>query len=286
MINEMKYRYTEIGIRNVMMAEDLSDPCIETVVHPALTPLLEKLAAVRPTWKFIGHTRALRSEGPRFAFRFRVYDGQEELGEVATEYRGEGQAFRIDNPRLQAKRVRGYATYTKDLNKAFKLVIKSFGSKTSNERLTEAAEKAEEAVKRAAVYRRSLSSHAYFHLQDAIRDFALDNWEVFADVAKAKGVVATALEEFPTLYEDYAAAKVMEEAFDDKRGTLVYVRGSEYFLRTGGEVKLATSEELPDHVRRAVGMLKLSEDGQFIPNMGVRAKEDVFYVVPAAGEVK
>jgi hypothetical protein len=45
-------------------------------------------------------------------------------------------------------------------------------------------------------------------------------------------------------------------------------------------VEVKTSEELPDYVRRGVGMLKLVEEKHAITNIGVRVNEITFALIP------
>ena len=47
-----------------------------------------------------------------------------------------------------------------------------------------------------------------------------------------------------------------------------------------GRVEVKTSEELPDFVRRGVGMLKLVEPRHAISNVGVRVDDTTFVVIP------
>jgi len=50
----------------------------------------------------------------------------------------------------------------------------------------------------------------------------------------------------------------------------------------GGEVKIFTSEQLPDSIRRGVGMLKLVEDSQIIEGVGLKVNANTFFIPDAA----
>jgi hypothetical protein len=62
----------------------------------------------------------------------------------------------------------------------------------------------------------------------------------------------------------------------------VMLRGDKYVLhRNNMPIFALTSEYLPEQVRRAIGLLKLIDDGQFVRDVGYRHKADQFLVVYA-----
>jgi hypothetical protein len=62
----------------------------------------------------------------------------------------------------------------------------------------------------------------------------------------------------------------------------VMLRGDKYVLhRSNMSVFALSSEYLPEPVRRAIGLLKLVEDGQFVRDVGYRHKADQFLVIYA-----
>jgi len=76
----------------------------------------------------------------------------------------------------------------------------------------------------------------------------------------------------------------MKKAFENNEGVVVVLMGEEYLLRTpkemGHEPLVYTSATLPTYVRAGVGMLKLVANGQAVINIGHRATESSFYILP------
>jgi hypothetical protein len=50
--------------------------------------------------------------------------------------------------------------------------------------------------------------------------------------------------------------------------------------KEGEEPKIMASENLPDYIRKAVGMLKLVEKNQIIGGIGLKVSDDTFIVLP------
>jgi hypothetical protein len=60
----------------------------------------------------------------------------------------------------------------------------------------------------------------------------------------------------------------------------VMLRDDKYVLhRNNMSIFALTSERLPEPVRKAIGLLKLVEDGQFVRDVGYRYKADQFLVI-------
>jgi hypothetical protein len=73
----------------------------------------------------------------------------------------------------------------------------------------------------------------------------------------------------------------MQEALRLGDAYIVFIDGVNYSIQKGKDpLEIKASEELPDFMRRAVGLLKLVEDNQVIDGVGVRASETTFLVMP------
>jgi hypothetical protein len=61
---------------------------------------------------------------------------------------------------------------------------------------------------------------------------------------------------------------------------LVLLDGMDYAIQKGNDAPtIKASEQLPDYMRRAVGLLKLVEDNQVIHGVGYRANANTFMVI-------
>ena len=117
-------------------------------------------------------------------------------------------------------------------------------------------------------------------LRSPALSFALENWETFKKHAAAHGTNATVLDNFHEVEAMQIQAEKLSDSRKNGKHTIVMLRGSDYIMqRDDGEVKVVQSDDLTPHMKRAIGMLKLAEDGTFIPGMGVRGNANAFYIL-------
>lgn len=281
MINEMTHDYPSIGLPNVVFGVKKGDQLQPTVVHPFMDGLIVKLAKARPKWKLVGEQRAVRSDGPWWAHKFRVFEGNEELGVIDRGWQGGNDVFEFDNARLAAGRQRGYISRTKDMSKAFKAIIKSFGTKTVDERMASAIAMARERTSNIFGRKRSLFLTNSNELAGSTRLFLRKNYEAFAAFAKANGAPGIAVDNFPEVHQAYVDTLHIADVSQAGQGSVVLLNGSEYVVRTAdGNKAILTSDELTPHMKRCIGMLKLVNVEQHVANVGVRVADDVMFIMP------
>lgn len=277
-MDELKFTYTPLGLPNIVMEEARNNEPKPTTIHPTIAGLMKRLAKAKPKWTFVGIRRDINLH----ATRFTVYENREVLGTVWRDYNyntsSEGIAF--DNTRLRAVRQRGDATRTKDMNRAFKVITKTFGAKTTSELLTEGIKEAAEAAMTVANTVERQLMVARHRLMDKAMEFAQANWEAFENFALGEGVQRAMLDQLPEAEAAFKDAKPLAAAIHLKNGITVVLRGNEYITNQAGEAKVLAQDQLSPHLKRCVGMLKLAEDKQFIPGMGVRVNATTFYVIP------
>lgn len=280
MIDEFKYQYVPIGLPNVVQEyERDAQPAMGLHVDEFLWALIGRLAKVRPNWRFVArHTMPPVHNTVK---RFTIYEGHEELGWVRKSWSGNhGDRYEYDCRRMNDARQRGYATATKNVSKAFKDITKSFGAKTIMELLQEARSWALQSA--AAAVNRSVQEYTNYvsSLRSPALSFALENWETFKKHAAAHGTNATVLDNFHEVEAMQIQAEKLSDSRKNGKHTIVMLRGSDYIMqRDDGEVKVVQSDDLTPHMKRAIGMLKLADNGTFIPGMGVRGNENAFYIL-------
>lgn len=279
MIDEFKYEYIPLGLPNVVYERErgIEGP-VTLVVNEFLWPLIARLAKARPNWRFV--SRGKHYDGR--VKRFTIYEGHEELGWVRKAWRdGHGDSYEYDCRRMNDARQRGVATITKNPSKAFKDITKSFGVKTITELLQEARDYASSAAA-VAVNR---ASQEYTNVTNALRApalaYALVNWETFKQFAAETPPTTNpyVLENFHDIKDMYEEAEKLIAARNSGQHTVVMLRGSDYVLLRDEQVNIVKSDDLTPHMKRAIGMLKLAEDGTFIPGMGVRGKQNAFIIL-------
>jgi hypothetical protein len=285
------YEYIELhGYKNVFRREHKSmvNPHVAvSVLHPILVPFVDALIEKRPKWKFVATNRAgtvrLDDGTTVFSYSFlKVYENNETIGEIDYSYtyrKDESQtSYAYDNERLAAKRQRGSWTKTTKLDKAVKDVLKAFRPKDTTEIVRERMKIVGGTVSHTVQMETRNFTFQYGKLSDQIPNFVMANWEMLSPMMLEAGLQFDPT--LPELYETAQTAKAMGASIgQDGGGLSIIVRPNDYLVvRTSGDVEIKTSEELPPEVRRKLGMLKLTEVKQYIPDMGIRCAEDTYFI--------
>jgi hypothetical protein len=62
---------------------------------------------------------------------------------------------------------------------------------------------------------------------------------------------------------------------------IVNIEGMRYSVKRANDpIQIFTSEDLPNTIKRSVGLLKLLEDDQIIGGVGMRVSAETFVVLP------
>lgn len=280
-INELEYNLVPLGMPNILYAEKRDETPQPTSIHPTLKTLVIRLAKAKPKWRLVSTRRNRYADGV-VAHHFTIYEGNEQLGTLWRDYNYSTHSEQVafDNTRLRSNRQRGDATRTKDMNKAFKVITKTFGAKTTAELVAEGSKEALECAR--TVFNGAERNHhtALYTLTDAAQKFMVHKWEEFCLFAEAEGVPTGALERLPVAAEVYADALKVDAALKDNNGSVVILRDAEYIVTCKSLTTILSQSDLSPHLKRCVGMLKLAEDKQFVPGMGVRANATTFFVLP------
>lgn len=277
MIDEINYEYVPLGLPNIVLEKPRNGTLPEGVhIHEFIAPLIKRLAKARPSWKFVG-----RSSVNNSVSRFAIYEGQEDLGWVCKSWRGNhGDSFKYDCRRMNAARQRGCATVTKNPSKAFKDITKSFGAKTITELLIEARGVANTAVNRAVSEATGDYDRNIYLLTGIQSGFVYANWSKFREfVEQVDPSLLTTVDKVPAAREKYDATQDMRTMRDKGNGSFVMLRGNEYVIQRGEAYTIVNNEQLTPHMKRALGMLKLADNGTFIPPYGVRGNATSFFIM-------
>lgn len=297
MYSEYTHTLEPMDLPNMVFAhpKDTILSAIPLDIHPVLKPLILKLAKARPKWLLVGERYALW-DNTRRAVRFAVIENGENLGTIKKEYAQGEDKIGIDNKRLSDMRQRGHITATKDVNKAFKIITKQFHGKTVDELMRDAQQAVANQVSSIARDRASTYRQRVYSIQDAALAFALHHWDQFATFARGEGVARIMLDTFHEVKEADAEGNALglahnhftadgEAGPNSAAGHLVVLRGNDYLIqRSKNETTILTSDDLTPHLRRNIGMLKLTEKGTFVPGIGVKSAENVLFVMPEQEE--
>ncbi len=285
----MKNRYAYLNtMKNIVWEEPLEKPerpHLTVILHPDLEPVFDKLMRERPTWRFkskenmyAGATTPITTN----ATRFTIYDGDEELGQLwrETHWRDQEVRYCFNNFRLHRERQRNSVSYTTKPDIAVKRIVKAFHMKTPSERAVDAQEAVRgivgSIVQEAAWPVRKAKSL----IEQEFYTYAVTHWD---EVKHMLGDKADKID-LPSLAVAHNEAMAMMEAVSQGGGVNVQLEPNGTYstsrpINTGYETHSYTDTTLPDHIRGALGLLKLIEDKTGIDGVGARVSATLYYVM-------
>jgi Cdc6-like AAA superfamily ATPase len=250
-------------------------------IDPFLKPLVEALALKYPQWTFESlYSTTNHSDKTEEAGRFKIIDKREELGVISKDWAKNGYRFQIDNHRINNMRERGSGMKTIHLDKAIKHVGKFFSKKNVSEKLNEARQLAEQGLGNVASSKNWKLREVWNNdeASEALQKYLLS---VFPDaLTMLDPKIINKLEDFPTRVTEKLEVDSMVKELRLGNMYLVLLDGMDYAIQKGNDAPtIKASEQLPDYMRRAVGLLKLVEDNQVIHGVGYRANANTFMVI-------
>jgi hypothetical protein len=282
-----------LQLENVEFPKETDKNGIEVVatMDTYLAPLVEKLALAHPEWQFKSHhcrkfygTHASGADFAMVVERVKVVDKYEELGLLGTDYTSKGKRFYVSNHRTEKMRERGSGMKTIHLDKACKHVDKYFGRKNNSEKIEQASQETKDAVYRVMQESWYPMRSAWQEVEEVAKNFVVDNLDTFKSYLQtnsdAKPMQIQAVDKLPSLFAEYVGMQALHSSVEKNQHILVLLDGMNYIVKHNNQVEVKTSEELPDYVRRGVGMLKLVEVKHAITNIGVRVDENTFALIP------
>jgi hypothetical protein len=284
-IDDINNRYTYLNsMKNIVHEEPTNNPIVpdrQIIVDPNLNPLLDKLMRERPTWRFKTRDRFYSKGGTCYAVRFDIYDGDEELGKLWMEHHWRDNAVRyfFHNPRVSDERQRGGAAFSTKPEVAAKRILKAFHLKTPSERASEAFRMAGESITKSAAEVSWPLRKAKNSIESRLFTYAVNHWDKIKDY-----VTDDPRLDLPALALASHETQWVQERFNDNRGVVVRIESNGSYLisrRTSEGYTVETKDDstLSDHMRGALGLLKLMSDGNIIPEVGARAKANLFFVI-------
>lgn len=316
-IDEMKFEYEELFLPNVLVEWIKPDPD-ETLregrmtndkwpieVDDMMKKLLMVLATNNPAWKFVVYSKGFVSlvrwlkddKGENTVrcnyFKLQsvtVFEGKECLGSIRKTYgRSNVDAYLIENERIDSTRERGRGATTKDTKKAIRLVEKMFGSKTVEERIDAVREDLASIVHHVNQDRSRKYEDTFKRATKGMRMYMLKNWGTLSKIALENGGDPQAIDSLLTVRNEAVLAKGMYKCWENENGRVVLIHGNDYVVRSkqegeGIRTHIYSQTDVPEDIKRGIGMLKLVDVKFYIENVGIRISENAFFL-PTAQEV-
>ena len=269
---------------NVILHEDITAKALHPpntyTMHPMLAQLLDVLAVKYSQWVFKCSMMKEREPNKVTIMGFLVLDKGNVVGKVGldTRYhrsRGNETCYKIYNERISKARERGSSTLTTNIKQAIRVIESFFTPAPIRERMNDLC----------LLGRNNLSSEqrrVERELREAHNDIAPHIRE-YIDAHRAHMMqwlspdVATQL---VAKYELHDKFKAMQQMTQDANQMLtVLIEGDKYTVLHNGNISVLQQEGLPHDMRQRLGMLKLVESGEAVPNVGVRMRPDAFMIV-------
>lgn len=297
-MEELEYKFVTLTLPNIQFkikkdrlvrAANMAD---DVRIMPHVKPFVEKLAMKHPQWQFINSPRGWhrchdREQDLEFVEveEFDIYANKELLGSIGSDHgRNGARVFTMTNERIQKIRERGSATKTKDLDKAIKIFGKMFGVKSMNERIEVVIESANNITRSVFSDRHYAFSRVYDRLGKHLQDHIMDNLQEFTDIAITKNFPQDLADSLPNLYAEFKTTEEINKCLSVKKGDAVLIHGNDYAVTSideaNRETKIYSTDALPPHIKRGVGMLKLVEKEHFISGIGIKISDTSFYIIP------
>jgi hypothetical protein len=280
-----------LDLPNIVHRRKASDPERPVSIADIAKPFVTALAKKYPQRTFVARSARLKGSNILEVSEFAVYESREQLGFIGAGHDysrwAEGKVrYTITNERIRKTRERGSEAFTRDLNKAIKLVGKMFYTRTHDELFSEALDQAASMLR---VKNRD-STIEFDECKATVMGYLmphiLDNFDQFAPIALQQGAPATDVD---SLLDKRATARVVRgmcTLLKERNGILVLVRGNDYVADIGNGLTATSTkavwstDTLPMHIKKSIGMLKLVEDGYIIEGVGVKINHEAFFVMP------
>ena len=281
MLNDIDFDFIDLGLPNLVWAKEKSKTYDKLVqLGSRLAPLAYEAAKKFPRWKFVGIP--FRSYDDRWeVMKLNVYEGREKIGTINTTQTRQGLKYVIGNDRIAKGRKRGNHAETGDIKKALSLMAKSFGGKTTTEKLNEASAKLSGQLHSGNAAAQAQYNSAMHALKRDLDDYILANLEEVSAAAIAAGAKPSAINSIPQMKEDYYTTHQIAKAYSTYKGLFILINGSDYLVQDGEEPSALTlsSDQLPGNIKGKLGMLKLIEDNHFMKDAGYRLNATTFFVL-------
>lgn len=283
-IDDVKNRYTYLNsMKNVVHEEPIERPLVlgrMVTLHADLAPLIDKLLRERPTWRFKSIQPLLTNPTPTVS-RFHIYDGDEELGELWVErhWRNETIQYFFRNFRINKERMRGGPAYSTKPDVVVKRILKAFHLKTPQERAVDAYNATLKTVRENCNKTRWPYQRARAAVERELLAYAIRNWDNVKDHLDP----SIAASNFPTLAMEHQQNEALEAVVEHRRGVTVALEANDTYSVAQAYNDTYTTQRyndstLPEYLRSALGLLKLVEDTTYIPDVGLRVSNNLFYI--------
>jgi hypothetical protein len=275
-----------LNVHNTYYIQSGIDPAAierakDSVVHPFMIPLIEAIQHKRPHWEF--HAKGFGNRGIGddinhvLHSNFDIYDNGEKLGSIEKDYHGGTNVYAANSHRINAKRLVGMRKKSKHFKVIAAEVLKECYPLTIDELATEKYKKAFTAMQQATYKDRRASIQNIEKLHEPMLAYLTsgDRWAEFLAV-QDKPEVMRAKE----AYHDLAESARVASDINNAHHILLIERPRDIVIKPFDGAAHSTSlDQLSDHIKTSLALLKMTELDTLIEGVGVRTADDTFYII-------
>ena len=281
MWNDIDFEFVELGLPNLgwLRKKDGTDTKPVSIT-PRLLPLALEAAKKFPKWKFCSRPSWVHDDRWEIAY-LSVYEGRENLGSISVTSGRSGTKYIIDCERISAKRKRGNAQETGDLKKAISVMAKNLGAKTHTEKMREVHEKLGGQLQQGYAAKEHNYQGTMRVMHKFMEPYIFEHLDEIVEAVNAKAPSKLMNPEtIRHLKHERDTVKEISDKHRSPDGVAVLITDNTYILSESPDDApiVLKPEQLPEPMRRNLGMLKLLDDGHFLAGVGYRSNSSMFFV--------
>lgn len=280
LLNVHNTYYTHSGID-----QSTIDRARDSEVHPLVIPLIEAIQHKRPHWEFEAKGFGNRGTGTDvnkvLHDAFDIFDNGEMLGRIGREYRHPTHVYEASSHRITAKRQSGSSKRSKHLKVVVAEVLKEFYPRTMEDIATDKYKKAYSSMQQATYRDRRALVNNMQALYEPMLEYLTsgDRWAEFA-AAQDKPTIMKCKADYHDIAESARVATYIASADH----VVLIERPRDIIVKpVSGPAQSTNLNQLSDHTKTSLALLKMTEVDTIIDGVGVRTGDDTFYILTKGG---
>jgi len=250
-----------------------------------MAELIDTLAVKYPLWLFELSYISSVSNDTVEAVRFDVFNEdnpRKQVGWVSISSRYvqgiRETVYAVGGERVTQMRERGSDIHTKFVKVAVKAVNKYFTPAPLDERLPQVQVSGSRVIHYALQKAKSDVACNQQDIQHAFDKFIEANWSMFLSGLNPQEL-ELAIERVELARSCEELSKLHHETLNKQNMLTLIIENDKYIVQSIKGISVYSSEELPEEVRMKIGMLKLTDIQEVLPNIGVRTNNGYLIVL-------
>jgi hypothetical protein len=278
-----------LELNNVVLSEKLQRergiPKTDYKLYRLMQEVLDKLAPLRPMWKFeITGAQNFSGNTPD-VLKVEVSEYGEMLGTIHRAWHASDYHLFISNDRIEEKMTRGSAYKTTSPEKAIAKIKKTFSRPSVNERVAKAEKLGEHIIDRQVSNMHRNIRDAKYNIHEAANKYVMgEGWPLFLTYVETLPTVERDrllkhIQARDNNAEEMLTIEAVQAKFRERKTALVIKDAGKYVVKIGDSVQIYDDNTLPLNLRGGLGLLKLVDAEHFLASIGCRVNEEVFIVL-------